>query len=415
MKGTILYLVFIFLGITSLSAQNTWYDPMTYSDEPWLCGRAWNQEIGKSYTRMPERLKSTLPTAVWTLSRQGAGLSVLFTTDATDITVKYTVSNYSPSYKNMTALNHSGVDLYAKGSDGAWHWIGNHAKYTYGTKSGDSHTFTFKNLATEKGGMLFRLLLPMYNTVTSLQIGVPTKNTFHFNRETETRPIVAYGSSILQGASPSRPGLAWTHIVQRELDFPVVNLGFSGNAFLEGALFDAMSEIDASVYIIDAIPNSNSLGDEIVNRTLAGVEKIRAKTDAPILLVEAGGSADPIFYPQYNKVYQTGNSRLKEAYDILNERGVEGIYYLTQEDIGFGEDAQIEGTHPNDIGMRCYADAYNKKLREIFKQHPASVKAVKVDADNEATDYYDALGRKVSQPSKGKIYISKGRKILKTK
>ena len=34
----------------------------------------------------------------------------------------------------------------------------------------------------------------------------------------------------------------------------------------------------------------------------------------------------------------------------------------------FTEDTMVEGIHPNDLGMRQYADAYIKKLREIFPQ-----------------------------------------------
>ena len=392
-------------------AQTQWYDPMGAA-EPYVSGRAWNAEIGKSYARMPDRMKSTMPSAVWTLSRQGAGLSVLFRTNAKDITIKYTVGNYNPTYKNMTWLNHSGVDLYARGSDGVWRWIGNHMKYTFASSSGDAHTFTFKSMDTESGGMEFRLILPMYNTVNSLQIGVPAKSEFSFERETVQQPIVAYGSSILQGASPSRPGLAWTHIVQRELDWPVVNLGFSGSAFLEQALFDAMSEVDATVYIIDAIPNSNSLGEEIVKRTMAGVQTLRSKSKAPILLVEAGGSVDPTYYPQYNRAYQNGNARLREAYEILDEQGVEELYYLSQEEIGLSQDAQIEGTHPNDIGMRQYADAYIKKLRQIFKDHPLGIQHVASAGQNGGAAVYDVQGRMVYQPRKGGIYLSKGRKTL---
>ena len=46
------------------------------------------------------------------------------------------------------------------------------------------------------------------------------------------KPIVLYGTSIAQGACASRPGMAWGNIVQRNLDLPLINLGFSGNGRL---------------------------------------------------------------------------------------------------------------------------------------------------------------------------------------
>ena len=45
-------------------------------------------------------------------------------------------------------------------------------------------------------------------------------------------PIVLYGTSIAQGACASRPAMAWGNIVQRSLDYPLINLGFSGNGKL---------------------------------------------------------------------------------------------------------------------------------------------------------------------------------------
>ena len=35
--------------------------------------------------------------------------------------------------------------------------------------------------------------------------------------------------------------------------------------------------------------------------------------------------------------------------------------------MGFTQDSMVEGLHPNDLGMRQYADAYLRKLRKILK------------------------------------------------
>ena len=45
----------------------------------------------------------------------------------------------------------------------------------------------------------------------------------------DDRPVVVYGTSITQGGCATRPGMAYTNIVSRELNRPVINLGFSGN------------------------------------------------------------------------------------------------------------------------------------------------------------------------------------------
>ncbi|WP_394803695.1 SGNH/GDSL hydrolase family protein [Niabella hibiscisoli] len=64
-----------------------------------------------------------------------------------------------------------------------------------------------------------------------------------------------YGTSIMQGACASRPGLAWTNILGRRLDAPLVNLGFSGNGRLEPELAHLLTELDARLFVLDCQPN----------------------------------------------------------------------------------------------------------------------------------------------------------------
>ena len=47
---------------------------------------------------------------------------------------------------------------------------------------------------------------------------------------------------------------------------------------------------------------------------------------------------------------------------------MQGLYLLSHEELGFTQDTMVEGIHPNDLGMRQYADAYIKKLHEIFPE-----------------------------------------------
>jgi len=79
--------------------------------------------------------------------------------------------------------------------------------------------------------------------------------------------------------------MAWTTILERNLERPVVNLGFSGNGRLEPALIDLMAEIDAKLYILDCLPNLNPEKDDVHQLTMAAVKKLRAKRPTiPIIL-----------------------------------------------------------------------------------------------------------------------------------
>ena len=362
--------IFIFLFSTySVSAQRTWYDPMK-CDTPYVCGRAWNAEIGKtSYHRIPERFLPGLSRAVQMLSTNTAGLSVRFETDATDIQIRYTLASGTYSFVNMAILNHSGIDLYGTDANGATHWIGNHMKWRMPSKAGDTLTFSFPDITVPvypKRGLIYEAYLPPYNQITWMEVGVPEGSKFHFLHESGEKPLVIYGSSIVQGASPSRPGLMWPTIVKRMTEYPVYNFGFSGSALMEPEIFDMLSEIDAKAFILDPIPNSHNMGDEIVKRALYGVHKIREKSDAPILMIEMYLSPDSILRRNQHESFQAGNRKYREAFDLLKKEGVKNLFYLYGVEIGFTEDSMIESAHPNDLGNMQYAQAVLKKLQEIF-------------------------------------------------
>lgn len=350
-------------------AQKEWHDPME-GEVPYVNGRGWDKELGgeRNYHRIPVRFKDVLTPSVWGLSHFSAGLSISFTTDATDFEVRYTLKNKYHSYLNMAVLCHSGVDVYGTDAQGNMHWIGNHMNWSYPSGVGDTIVVRFPNIsvpAGSEGKMRYDVYLPPYNEPAIVQIGVPQGSKFQFLRE-EEKPIVIYGSSIVNGASPSRPGLMWTTILKRQLGIPVYNFGFSGSALQEPAIYDMLREIDAKVYVLDPIPNSAGMGDEITRRAVVGVHKLREKSDAPILMVENYESPDSVLRRSYFEGYKAGNVKYHEAYVQLKKEGVKNLYYLYGPEIGFTEDAMIESAHPNDIGNMQYAQALDKKLRKIL-------------------------------------------------
>ena len=211
------------------------------------------------------------------------------------------------------------------------------------------------------------MFLPPYSTVTSLKIGIDKDAMFRFLPIPKEKPVVIYGSSIVQGASLSRPGLTWTNTLKRLTGYNVVNLGFSGSCLMESAMFDALSETEAKCFIIDPIPNSYRLTDEeIVRRLRYGILLLRSKSKAPILVSESYPQMDIAFNPHAEDRMRAANKVLYETVKQLQKEGVNGLYYQFSNDIKFVEDAMIEAKHPNDIGCVAYAPAYERKLREIF-------------------------------------------------
>lgn len=377
MKSRFFYFLFLIFISHIGSAQTTaftWWNPANNSF-PVLEGQAWPNEAKSKYDRLPARAEKIVREQVWNLSTQTAGLMIRFRANSGEIRIRYAVGG-KQALPHMPATGVSGVDLYAVSNDGVWRWCS--AKYAFG----DTITYNFKNIEpvdqTHKLGREYRLFLPLYNNVKWLEIGVPEGTRFEPLPVRPDKPVVVYGTSIAQGACASRPGMAWTAILGRKLDDPLINLGFSGNGRMEKELIDLVSEIDAKIYILDCLPNLvasvNIPADEIRKRLLDGVRILRAKRpETPIVLAEHDGYTDEAINPVNRKSYQDVNVILKEAFAQLKTEGVTGIYLIPKEDFHQDIETMVDGTHPTDLGMMRYAEAYEKQIREILHEPKGTV------------------------------------------
>ena len=149
----------------------------------------------------------------------------------------------------------------------------------------------------------------------------------------------------------------------------VVNLGFSGNALMEHEVIDLLADIDAEVYLVDAMPNVCIMEAEQVRDTvLSSIRRLRSKKpDVPIVLVDHHGyphsKVDPVAREKDSKTFVMQ----KAAYDQLKKEGMKKLYYLSCEELAIPQDGTVEGSHPSDYGMQAYAEAYRKKLKRILK------------------------------------------------
>ena len=357
-----------------LPAQNLqWWKP---ADAPFpvIDGRAWSSELKDTLQRLPGRAKSLVRPAVWGLSQQPAGLFLRFFSNASQIKVRYQIAG-NPAMPHMPATGVSGVDLYAIDSDGTWHFCT--GRYSFK----DTVEYNFDKLSPSDKyhqlGREFRLYLPLYKAISGLEIGVAEGSKFTPLPLMQEKPIVVYGTSIAQGACASRPGMAWTNILSRKLDRPVINLGFSGNGRLEPELIDLINEIDAKVIVLDCLPNMTTerfTQPELQKRIVEAVNKIRAKhPTTPILLTEHAGYSEGFMVPTRQTFYQEANQSLQTAVDQLRFQDFKGLYTLAFSEINFDLDATVDGTHPNDYGMMLQAQAYEKKLRLILQEPTGSL------------------------------------------
>ena len=344
-------------GDSTNEASLAWHDVRDWGVE----GKGWT-DTARYFDRLPAKAESTVRAAVWRLSRHSAGMLVRFETDATEIHARYSLRSGQLAMPHMPATGVSGVDLYAQDDQGRDRWLA----VAFPREQQVNVRLANEIDRPTTGLRRYTVYLPLYNGVDSLEIGVPTHDRFQPVPPRADKPLVFYGTSIMHGACASRPGMSITGILGRRLGFPVINLGFSGNGRMEVAVGDLLAELDAAAYIIDCLPNMRA--DGVAQRTEPLVEQLRhAHSDAPILLVEDRTYDYARFRRPSRDRHQASRAALRAAFEKLKGRGVGNLYYLQGDSLlGTDGEATTDGSHPNDLGMMRYADAYAPKLRAIL-------------------------------------------------
>jgi len=365
-----IFLILIFIATTthSFSQQSKTYKTWNPALDTLQVveGQAWSKEVKSFYDRLPARAEKTVRNEVWELSQNSAGLSLRFRSNANEIIVKYVVGE-ELQFPHMPATGVSGVDLYAKNSDGKWLWCAGRFSF------GDTIVYRYKGMLSKdeyENPFDYTLYLPLYNSVKWLEINVPDSSLFTPLPARKEKPILVYGTSIAQGGCATRPGLAWTNILSRKLDRPIINLGFSGNGRLEKELIDLITEVDAKLYVLDCLPNLSpeNIG-ELKKKMVESVKELKSKRpDIPVLLTDHDGYTDEEINPASKEETRILNTVQKQEFDSLATAGTKDIYLLTKNEIGQDIETMVDGTHPNDIGMMRYANAYEKKIRPIIHE-----------------------------------------------
>ena len=335
-----------------------WYDATKWELE----GKGWAQTTGP-YDRLPSKAKDTVRRAVWDLSRHSAGMVTRFSTNSNLIQVRYRLTSSAIAMSHMPATGVSGVDLYADDSDGIPRWL----NVSRPTRQ-DVSAVLAKGIDSLDGqkSRNFTMYLPLYNGVEKLEIGVVPKSEFAAI-PLRKNPLVFYGTSIMHGACASRPGMSISGILGRRLNRSVINLGFSGNGKMELPLAALIGELSASVIAIDCLPNMN--GELVRQRTEPFVRKLRGlQPETPILLVEDRSFTNARFFGTRRNHHDSSRRNLKKAFSNLIDDGVKNLFYLEGNDL-LGRDGEgaTDGSHPNDLGMMRYANAYEQSLKKILR------------------------------------------------
>ena len=322
------------------------------------------------YRRLPLRPAGKFSVGVEELSWNTAGGQVAFRSDTGRIVLRVKMRSNDVMY-HMAQTGTAGFDLYAGAALGELRFFG-----VTGFSPG-AREYTASLFQGSRRMRDFTIHFPLYAGVEQVFIGVDADAKVEAPSAWEDdRPIIVYGTSITQGGCASRPGMAYTNLLSRRLNRPVVNLGFSGNGKGEPEVAAEIAKIpDPALIVLDYEANVPGAGP--MRETLAPFIRIlREKHPAvPILVMTK------IRYAEEGRDRKRGDDLPRPDFAVatrnVQRETVEelkktdpNLYFLAGDDL-LGEDFDeccVDGVHPTDLGFYRMAEKLEPVFRDILSR-----------------------------------------------
>ena len=312
-------------------------------------------DVEHDYDRLPANVTTNVNGGVRSMKHHTAGMQFRFVTDSKTLKFRWTPYGDRLSMDHMPATGASGIDVYRfDAAAGTWRYVS-----------------TGRIRDAKKGGSLdigwtpgtpCLVNLPLYNGIRTFSLGIARDAKVEAlgpRKSGIDKPVVFYGTSITHGGCCSRPGLAFVNWVGRDLDVPVVNLGFSGSGKMEFEMSEHLSRIDASCYVLDCLWNM-------------GLPLVKANYELFIRNLRAKRPGVPIVMAEHCNVY--GNKKderdhfIRSLYEKLLTEGWTDLVYLPNDDMHSGDyEGTVDGCHPNDLGMQSMKNAFGKAVKTALR------------------------------------------------
>ena len=359
LSGFFIVILTLMTCCLSVSAQNVVYTDASVFP---VYGKV-SDQTNTRYERLPSSLQTVSRDPVWYLGQHSAGLYVRFRSNSTSIHARWE-STFNNTMTHMTDTGTKGLDLYTI-VDGEWR----HVCSAQPQGKTSERTIIANMDPIEREYMLY---LSLYDGVSSLEIGVDEGASLEqpaVDRPSREKPIVMYGTSILQGGCANRPGMAHTNIISRRLDREVINLGFSGNALLDMEIAELMASVeDPGLYVLDYAPNA--FADMIDANGETFFRVIRdAHPDVPVIFIEDVIFPHTVFDKEILAEVTLKNEAQKRLFLKLKKAGEKNIYYIAAEGmIGDDGEATVDAIHFTDLGMMRYVDHVLPTIKKALKR-----------------------------------------------
>ncbi len=320
-------------------------------------------DASKEYSRLPDSLESAIRPDLWALGKNSAGLSIRFRSDATAIGMQWDALNKF-NMNHMTPAGIRGLDLYTLDDDGRWKTVSSARPLLH-----EKRTKTMVVTDMPRKMREYMLYLPLYDGVDSIFIGTDSLATVLppvLNSPVKEMPVVVYGTSVVQGGCASRPGMVHTSILQRMLNRDFINLGFSGNAKLDPEIAYLIADNDASVIVLDPLPNCKK--EELEERLIPFYQIVREKhPETPILFVESCLFPIMKWNTETNETISEKNATLKRLYKQISDKDP-NVYYFEGERILSNREGTVDNYHLTDLGFTDFANNLYPVLKELLEK-----------------------------------------------
>lgn len=361
MKRIICLLVFAATFVTSAFAQTDFV--FTDASTLPLFGKI-RADTFEPYSRFPESLKESVRDGVWKLGRNSSGLYIRFKSDTARLKFRWRPT-FNADLDNMTGVGVRGMALYVL-DEGKWEFV----YPVRPKKKGD--VFEYSDNASLLDGQEheYMLYLSLYDGVLDLQIGVPEGRTIApstLNSPRAEKPIITYGTSILQGASASNAGMCGTAQLSRKANRQVINLGFSGNCLLEAPIAEFMaSYADPGMYIIDNWNGDVKIGEQGLEKCIRILRAAHPET--VILIVDRPKAACHKYDATLQKGYYEKRDLAAAVVAKIRKEGDKNIYHITPEVLGEGGSGTCDGCHFNDAAFEKWVEAILPVVKKAYKK-----------------------------------------------
>ena len=347
------------LKVTAPAPQSRWISARDKRFQ--LRGLAWPNENGRRFCRLPARAETVVRDAVWQLAQCSAGAHIAFRTDATSLAVRAETSD-AGHMPHMALTGSNGLFLF-EGAPGQMRPM---ACVVPDMSEACFERMLFENRTPAMRE--YRLHFPLYKELKKLEISLNVgAKILAPSKAALSKPVVYYGTSIVQGGCASTAASDFVSLIGRKLNLEMINLGFSGNGKGEKEMAQLISEISSSLVVLDYSAN---VSPEELRRTLAPFVKIlrAAHPEVPILLVTDLCYSPLAFDVERGAKVETRRDFLMEFYAAQRKRGDRNIHFADGFNfIPFAEpSAFVDGIHPTDHGFSLMAQALAPVIERIL-------------------------------------------------